>query len=119
MLLGQNPGLKRKPRRVRSQSQKIFVLRHHARARFNFLANNVAEHTALFIDVILLGAFELFDHIDRENWQRNQLRVRMLQRSSSWLAMILETQDVLEPPVFLEIKNAVAKSPKHIFNSLR
>ena len=32
--------------------------------------------------------------------------------------MILENQNVLEPPVFLQIQNPIAKSPQHIFNSL-
>ena len=33
-------------------------------------------------------------------------------------AVVLENQNVLEAAVFLQIKNAIAKSPQHVFNSL-
>src|ERR1700674_556720 len=42
----------------------------------------------------------------------------MLERSACGFSVILENQDVLEPPVFLEIQNAVAEGPKHVFDAL-
>jgi hypothetical protein len=42
----------------------------------------------------------------------------MLERRTRRLAMILENQNVLEPPILLQIKNTVAEGPKHIFDSL-
>src|SRR6266446_5521946 len=40
----------------------------------------------------------------------------VLERSSGRFAMILEDQDVLEAPVLLEVENAVAESPKYVFD---
>src|SRR5580692_5382341 len=44
--------------------------------------------------------------------------MRMFQRRARSLAVILENQNVLESPVLLQIKNAVAESPEHVFDSL-
>ena len=54
-----------------------------------------------------------------KNGQRDQLRVRVLERSARGFAVILEEQDVFEAPVFFQIENAVAEGPEHIFNALR
>src|SRR5579872_5343604 len=117
MLLGQDPGFKREPRSVRSQREEVLILCNHASASLRLLPNYIAKHATLFVDVVLLGAFQLLDHVDGKNRQSNQLRVRMFQRRSGSLSMILENQDVLEPPVLLQIKNSVAEGPKHIFDS--
>src|SRR6202521_4699749 len=117
MLLRQDPSLKRKPRRVRSQGEEVLILGHNAKPRLRLLPDNVAEHATLLIYVVLLGPFQLLDHVDRKNGQCDQLRMRVLQRSPGRLPVILENQDVLKAPVLLQIKNAVAEGPKHTFDS--
>src|SRR5579864_14140 len=42
----------------------------------------------------------------------------MLERSSGGIAMVLENQNVLEPAVFLQVKDAVAEGPQYVFDSL-
>src|SRR5580704_12088664 len=118
VLLRKDPGLEWKPRRVRRQSQEVAVLCNHASARFRLLSNHIAKHATFFVNVILLRPLQLLGHINRKNRQGNQLGVRVLEGSARSLAVILENQDVLEAPVFFQIKNAVTKGPKHIFNSL-
>ena len=41
--------------------------------------------------------------------------MRMLERSTRGFSMILEQQDVVQPPVLLEIEHTFAKRPQHIF----
>ena len=100
MLFGKNPGLKRKPRRVRRKRDEVFVLRNHAIADFALLLDNIAENAALLIDVILLGAFNFLGDVNRNDGQRNQLRMCVLHRCSSGVAVILENQNIFETPVF-------------------
>src|SRR5450755_1725249 len=111
MPLGQNPGLKRKPRSIRSQRQKILILGHYANPAIQFLPDRVTKDAALFIDVILLRSIQFFNHVNRQNRQRDQLRVRMLERSARRFSMILKKQNVLKPPVFLKIENTIAEGP--------
>src|SRR4030081_2925199 len=41
----------------------------------------------------------------------------MFERRSGRLSVILENQDVFEPPILLQVKDTIAESPKHIFDS--
>src|SRR5579864_7772940 len=104
MLFGKNPGLKRKPWRVWSQREKILILRYYASPRFCFLPDHIAKHAAFLVDIILLSPFQLLDHIDGKNRQRDQLRVRMLERRPGGLPVILKNQNVLESAVFLKVE---------------
>ena len=45
--------------------------------------------------------------------------MRVFKRSARRFAMIFENQNVFEAAVFLQIENAVAEGPQHIFNALR
>src|SRR5579871_961349 len=119
MLLGQNPGFERETGSVRSKCHEILILAHHASAAIHFLPDNVAEDATLFVQEILLGAFEFLGHVDGKNRQRDQLGVRMLQRRPGSLAMILEDQNVLKPAVLLQVENAVAEGPQNIFDAFR
>src|SRR6202521_605965 len=56
--LGENPGFKGKPRSIRSESQKIFVLSHHSDTAVSFLPDGVAKNAALFVDVILFCSLQ-------------------------------------------------------------
>src|ERR1041384_4657070 len=118
MLLRQNPRLKRKARRVWSQRQEVFVLIHNARSVINFLPDDVAENAALFVQEILLCALQFFDHVDRNNGQRDQLRMGVLERFTRSFTVVLENEDVLEPLVLLQVENTITECPKHVFNSL-
>src|SRR5712671_5904510 len=111
MPLREYPGFERKTRRVGRECQEVFVFSHDANTVLGFLPNDVAEHATLFVNVVLLRSLNFFDHINRQNWQRDQLRVGMLERCSSRFSMILENQDVLEAPIFLEIQDAVPEGP--------
>ena len=69
MPLGKDPRLERESRRIGGDGHEVFVLGHHADAAVELLADDVAEDAPLFVDVILLGAFEFLDHVVRKNRQ--------------------------------------------------
>src|SRR6266536_5676206 len=119
MLLGQNPRLEWKSRGIWRDGQKIVVLRNHSNSGFGLLPRDVAKNAALFIDVILLRAFDFFSNVYGHNRQRDQLRMRVLQSSASGFPVVLEDQDVFEAAVLLQIENAVAEGPQYVFNLLR
>src|SRR6266404_8311235 len=103
MPLGEYPGFEGKTRSIGSESQKVFILSHHANPVFCFLPDDVAEYTTLFVNVVLLGSLNFFDYVNGQNRQGDQLRVGMLKRCSSRFSMILEDQDVFEAAILLEI----------------
>src|ERR1700757_1691816 len=117
MLLGQYPGLEWKARRVGGKSEKIPVFSDYADACFSFLADDIAEDTALLVDVILLRTFELFSHINGKNRKRNKLRMAVPERGTGGSSVILENLNVLETTIFLEVENTVTESPEDIFNA--
>src|SRR5438270_10054143 len=45
--------------------------------------------------------------------------MRVLNGSAGGLAVVLENQNVFQAAIFLQVKNAVAKSPEHIFDLFR
>src|ERR1700730_6371009 len=118
MLLGQYPGLEWKTRRVGGESEKISIFSDHARAALSFLADNIAEDAALFVYIVLLRAFDLFGHINGKNGKRNELRMSVLERGAGGFSVIFENQDVFETTILLEVKDAVAEGPKHVFDTL-
>src|SRR5581483_7416374 len=99
------------------EGQELFIFGNDANAAVGFLANDVAEHTTLFVDVVLLGSFQFLNDIDWKNWKSDQLRMGVLERGSGRLSVILENQDVFEPAVLLQIENAVAKGPENVLNA--
>src|SRR5215467_14350451 len=44
--------------------------------------------------------------------------MRVLKRSPGGFAVILKNENVLEAAVFLQIEDAVAEGPEHVFNAL-
>src|SRR5271169_4174506 len=111
MALRQNPGLKGKPRRIRSHGDELTVLRDHADGILQLLPNHVTVDATLFVNVVLLRALKLFHSVLGNDGQRDQLRVRMFEGGSGCLSIILEQQNVFEAAVSLEVDDAVAKGP--------
>ena len=111
MALGEDPGFKGKPRSIRGERQKIFVLSHDSNPVLHFLPDGVAEDTALFVDVILLGSLQFLHHVNGQNRQRDQLRVGVLERGAGCFSVVLEEQNVLEASIFLKIENAITLGP--------
>src|SRR5713101_7633892 len=116
MLLGQKPDLKREPRGVGSQGNELGILGDDADLRFHLLADDVAEDAALFLLVIVLAAVHFLAHALGDNRQRNQLRMGVLERRPGSLAVVLENQDVTEALVILQVEDAVAIGPQHLFD---
>src|SRR5262245_21728093 len=117
MPLGKNPGFEGKTRSVGRDGDKVLVLGDYTRAGIEFLADDVAKHAALFVDEVLLGAFEFLGNLPWQNGQRNQLSVGMLERSAGGLTVVLKNQDVLEALVLPQVKDTIAKGPKDIFHA--
>src|ERR1035441_10225505 len=112
--LGEDPGFKWKSRSIGRESQKVFVFRYHSNAVVDFLPDDVAKNTALFVDVILLGSLQFLHHVNGQNRQRDQLRVRVLERGAGGFSVVLEKQNVFEAPIFLQIEYAIAEGPQHV-----
>ena len=118
MPLGQNPGFKRKARSVRGESEEVLVLGDYTDDAVRLLPDDVAEYAALFVEVVLLGALQFFDHVDGKNRQGDELRVCVLQRGACCFAMVLENEDVLEPAIFLQVEDAITEGPQDILDAL-
>jgi hypothetical protein len=58
-------------------------------------------------------ALNLLAHKGRHDWQRDQLRMRVLQRRAGRPAMILEQQDVAQAVVLPEVAHALAEGREH------
>src|SRR5579872_7394349 len=102
MALRQYPGFKWEPRRIGLDHHEAVSFGHQAYARLRFLAHNVAVGAALLKVVVLLGTVQLFFHSLRNDGQSDQLRMGMLERGTRGFSMILEKQNVAQPPVLLE-----------------
>ena len=118
MLSRQNPGLKRESRRVRGKRDEVIVVQDHARLGFNFLADHVAENAALFFVVVVLRAVHFLAHALGHDRQRDQLRMRMLERCAGGLPVILEKQNVAEAAVVFQIEHAIAIGPQRFLDCL-
>src|SRR5208337_5371995 len=99
MALGQDPGLERKARRVRSQRKKSLILANDAHAGLRLLMNDVAENAALFVDVILFRTLQFLDHVFGHDGQRDELSVPVFQRRAGQGSVVLEDENVLEAAV--------------------
>src|SRR5215472_6473682 len=111
MAFGQNPGLKRKTRRIGAERHEIVVLRGYAHLGLQLLPDNVAEDAALFTAEVALGAIQFLNYLLGQNRQSDDLRMRVLQARACSFAMVLEYQDVLETAVLLQVENAVTEGP--------
>src|ERR1035441_8800043 len=116
--LGHDPCFEWKTGRVGSDGQEAVAVGNDAYSGLGLLPEDVAKNAALFVNVILLRAFEFLNDVLGNNGQGDQLPVAMLQGRSRRCPMILEDQDVLEAAVLLQIDDAIAVRPQNVFNSL-
>src|SRR5207248_748911 len=72
------------------------------------LMHDVAEDAALLDLEVTLGAVDLLAHEVGHDRQRDQLRMRVLERRARGGAVVLEDQNVLQPPILLQIEDALA-----------
>src|SRR5262245_10564539 len=96
MGLRQQPRLEGTARRVRRQRDDFGVLVNDAPAGGHLLANDVAEHAPLFRREMPPRAFDFLADVDRDDWQRDELRMRVLEGRAGPCAMVLEHENVAE-----------------------
>ena len=85
-------------------------------ALVQLLPHDVAEHAALFVVVVLLGAVQLLPHPLGDDGGRDELGVRMLQRCAGRPARVLEDEDVSKPRILLEVQDAVVERPQDVLD---
>ena len=66
----------------------------------------------------MLRAVHFLAHALGHDRQRDQLRVRVLQRRAGRLAVVFEKQDVAEATVVFQIEHAVAIGPQRFLERL-
>ncbi len=77
----------------------MFVFTNYTFAGVALLADDVAENAALFFVVIVPAVVDLFSYASRDDGQRDQLRVRVVDGRPGGFSVILENEDVAEPLV--------------------
>src|SRR5213594_682682 len=115
---GQDPRLERKARREGGDGHEAVALDDEPAAASTLLPHDVAPHAALLDLPVLGGAGQLLGDHDRNDGQRDELRVRMLERSAGGLAVILEDEDGLEAAILLEIEHALSERQQHLGDGL-
>src|SRR5688572_18311550 len=98
----------RKSRSIGRQRHKMLVGAYHPRSQLEFVADNVAEDAALLKMVMLLGRLQLHGYGPRGYGRGDDLGMRMGQRRTGQLAIILENQDILEAAIFHQISQPLA-----------
>src|SRR5579859_225227 len=116
MLLRQQPQFEWETRGIRRNRNELIVFANNAHAGFHLLPDHVAENAALFLSVVMLRRVQFLAHSLGYDRERDQLRVRVLQRRTRRISMILEDESVAKPLVILEIQHAIAISPQHVLD---
>src|SRR6266571_2726797 len=116
--LGQHPHLEREPRGEGRDGEELGVLAHDPAPVADLLMDDVAVNAAFLILIVFTAAGDLVHHGGRDDGQRDQLRVRVLQRGPGGRAVVLEDQDVAEPGVFPQVQDAVAVRPEDVLKLL-
>src|SRR5579875_3090377 len=104
VLPGQNPDLEREARRKGACRDEALALEDDAPAVAALLAHDIAEDAALLEPVVAVCAAQLLLHIERNDWQRDQLRVRMFQAGARFCAVILEHDRVAKALILREVE---------------
>ena len=78
----QQPGLERKPRRVRRERDDVGVFLDDAASGGDLLPDDVAEDAALLGREVPPRALDLFAHEIGHDRQRDELRMRVLERGA-------------------------------------
>ena len=89
------------------------VLLNDAGAVRHLLADDVAEDAPLLRREMPPGALDLLAHEVGHDRQRDQLRVRVLERGAGDGALVLEDKDVAKPAILPEIQHALAEGRQH------
>ena len=95
---------------------EIGRFRDYPRPLAHFLPDDIAEDAAFALLKMPLRAVQLFLHLARQDWQRDQLRVRVLERRARGRTVILENHDVPQPDVPFQIKHPLAPGPEHLLD---
>ena len=101
MTLRQNPRFERKPRRIQGERHHIRIFRNQPAAVGGLLLQDVAEDTPFLRLEMQPRAVHLVAHFARHNRQRDELRVRVLQRGTRRGTVVLENDLRPESPVAL------------------
>src|SRR3989442_11666014 len=99
---GQDPSLEGKARGEGGDRHEAVPVDDEPSATAPLLAHDVTPHAALLDVPELGGAGQLLGDHDRDDGERDELRMRMLQRGAGGLAVILEDEDGLEAAILLE-----------------
>src|SRR5437773_9130069 len=118
MMFGQNPGLEWKASRIRAQNGEEIRLGDQPGAGAQLLLYDIAKYAPFFVIEVGLGTVDLLPNTLRNHRQRDQLRVRVLQRRAGRLPVILEHYQVSQAMVLAQIERAVLESPKQILDLL-
>src|SRR5512139_1815859 len=99
MGLGKNPRFKWKSGGKGSDGKEGFILGDEAMFLLEFLSNDIAEDTPVFIMKIGFGPNHLFAHPFRDDGESDDLGMGMFQRGPRRNAVVLEDQDISEARV--------------------
>ena len=111
---GQDPSLEGKARGEGGDRHEAVPVDDEPSATAPLLAHDVTPHAALLDVPELGGAGQLLGDHDRDDGERDELRVRMLQRGAGGLAVILEDEDGLEAAILLEIEHALTEGEQDL-----
>src|ERR1700691_5168927 len=109
------PGLVGHPRRIGAEDNIVSASFDDAKVLPFLLRQNIAEHAALFILVIVAPGAEFVEHSPRHKCGSRELRCRMAKFLSGAFAVILENADVFEPAIALQILNPKSGEPQKLF----
>src|ERR1700675_4471411 len=109
--LWQYPRLKRKSSRIRTEHREEIGLGHQARTSAHLMLDDVAKDAALFEIEVRFGSVDLLANALGNHRQGDQLGVRVLERCSRRLAMVLEKHRVAQPAVLPQIDYPVLEGP--------
>ena len=106
----------RKLRERRPAVHQVRVLGHETPAILRFLADDVAEHAAFLGGKVRARAVDLVPHLARHHRQRDQLRMRVVERRPGRGAVILENDDVAEAAILFQIPHPLLERPQHLLH---
>ena len=111
-----DPGLKRRPRGIRAAGDVVAANLHDAFPLVQLLGQDVAEHAALFLRVVLARRPQLVQHPSRHVGRRHDLRSRMVELLSAERAKILEYAHVFEAVIVLQVLQALRAQQQKLLN---
>src|SRR5690348_5648484 len=113
---GKYPGFVRRPRSIRTGSNKISANLDDARAGGSFLRKNVAKNATFFLVVVIEPGAKFIKHSARNECGRGQLRVGMSELLARARPEILEDADVAEAGVAFEVLDALGNEQEELLD---